>query len=136
MKRVHVLRIEGAAADFVPLARAARDAGLRLGWLELRSVEAPATLSAATRAGMLRAVAAGPRETVTVKQRRGGPVLADLLREHFRGCAAVLVDGDVAAPTLCRSRDGWAIVLPDRRLRHFATGELIGALRRPRPFSA
>jgi hypothetical protein len=83
---------------------------------------------------MLRAVAAGPRETVTVKQRRGSAVLRDLLREHFRGCAAVLIDGEVAAPILCRHQGGWSIVLPDRRRREYATDELVAALRRPRPF--
>jgi hypothetical protein len=188
MKLPHLLRVEAGAERFAPLIAAARDAGLRVGWLDLDSTAAaPPELEVAASLGVLRAVAAGPRRTIAVKPRRGTPVVKDLLREHFIGCGLVLVRGgegleaatlrpaamgaasravgaaasDVEADTRdvgaeagevgeeaselkqemgeagARAGAGegvWEIELPREAPRRYATGELVAALRRPRPF--
>jgi hypothetical protein len=46
---------------------------------------------------------------VAVKLLAGAPVLRDLLREHFRGCKAVLVRGEVEAEELRRVGGGWQV---------------------------
>jgi hypothetical protein len=100
----HVLRVEEDPQRFAPLLAAIAAAGLRAGWLELRQPEAAAaSLEAAAALGALRAVAAGGGRSVAVKPLRGEPVLRDLLREHFRGCALVLVRG---APRPALAQEG------------------------------
>src|SRR6185436_14218941 len=98
-KGPHLLRVELGPAAFLPLFAAARALELRLGWLELGGAVAPlpASLDAAASLGALRAVAVGEGKSVAVKPRRGAPVLKDLLREHFAGCALVLVEGEEGA---------------------------------------
>lgn len=54
---------------------------------------------AAAEVGALRAVAAGGAVSVALKRRRGAPVLRDLMREHFAGCAVVFVRGGDAGAT-------------------------------------
>jgi len=106
---------------------------VRVGWLELGNgdVEAPPELAAAGRRGVLRAASVGPHRAVVVKQRRGEPVLADVLREHFAGCTLVLVRGGVASPVLERADGGW-LVRDEGAARRLSTAELVGRLRRPR----
>jgi hypothetical protein len=98
MRGPHLLRVAAEPAAFAPLLAALAAAGLRAGWLELgppgalgASGALPASLEAAATLGMARAVAAGGGRSVAVKALRGAPVLRDLLREHFAGCAVVLV---------------------------------------------
>lgn len=99
MKTPHLARVEAPPEAFAPLVAAARALGLRAGWLDLGlEVEPGAPLAAAADLGVLRAVAVGTGctglgRTVAVKPLAGAPVLKDLLREHFLGCALVLVRG-------------------------------------------
>ena len=136
MKRPHLLRVDRDAAAFVPLIAACREAGLRVGWLEVgaAAIAAPADLEAAAGAGALRAVAAAPGRTLAVKALRGAPVVADLLREHFLGCRLVLVRGEGEAPFLEPDGGRWLLresaAEPPRRL---TTGELMSVLRQPPP---
>ncbi len=149
MKGPHLLRVELGPAAFLPLFAAARALGLRLGWLELDgAVEPlPASLDAAASLGALRAVAVGEGKTVAVKPRRGAPVLRDLLREHFSGCALVLVEAEEgAAPGLPLLGPGepaggeaeearWRIVLPPPGADLvLSSSALAAALRKPRPW--
>jgi hypothetical protein len=175
MKLPHLLRVEEGAEGFAALIAAARQEGLRIGWLDLSTpVAAPAELAPAAAAGALRAVAAPAGCNIVVKPRRGAPVLLDLLREYFLGCVLVLVrDGAAsipahlgsgapgseeaagiggaagsgaaesgeagsggAAPRLRPAADGWIVEPVDAAARHFATGELVSALRRPRPWDS
>ena len=143
MRRIHLLRVEAEPERFASLVAAARAAGLRLGWLEgTPPVPLPAGLVAAARAGVLRAVGVGEGMSAAVKPLAGPPVLADLLREHFRGCAAVLVRGGLApadAPRLAPADllgadpDRWRVTLAGVALTA-STAELLARLRRPRPW--
>jgi hypothetical protein len=125
----HLLRVEEGPERFAALLAALAAAGLRAGWLELRPPEpAAASLETAAALGARRAVAAGGGRSLALKRLRGEPVLRDLLREHFPGCALVLVRGaaapDAAAvataaavplasmPALFPAGDGWRIALP------------------------
>jgi hypothetical protein len=146
VKRIHLLRVEAPPEAFAPLISAARAAGLRLGWLASSAAASipppmplPAELRAAAAAGVLRAVAVGEGLAAVVKPLVGPPVLRDLMREHFRGCAAVLVGGPLAppdAPALAPApdgADGWRVALPGGE-RTFSTAGLVARLRRPRPW--
>ncbi|HTQ78972.1 MAG TPA: hypothetical protein VMM92_03165 [Thermoanaerobaculia bacterium] len=139
MKPPHLLQVEEGPERFAPVFAAAREAGLRLGWLELPDTPAaplPAPLESAAALGALRAVAVGGGRSVAVKPLLGPPVLGDLLREHFRGCAAVLYRGAVAVltPKLTLDDEGLRVVFPGGVARGYTLGELVAALRRPRPF--
>jgi hypothetical protein len=146
MRSPHLLRVEAGPEGFAPLLQALAAAGLRAGWLELRRPEpAAASLEAAAALGARRAVAAGGGRSVAVKPLRGEPVLRDLLREHFPGCALVLVslpEGAAAAaapleavPALFAEGEGWRVEPPGgvAAQRHDTAG-LVVALRRPRPW--
>ena len=137
MKSPHLLRVADPPEAFAPLIDAARALGLRAGWLDLGGAVAPlpAPLESAAALGVLRAVAVGEGRTVAVKPLRGATVLRDLLREHFRGCALVLVRGAVDAPLLEADGDGWRLSLPDSAVRRLSTAELAESLRKPHPFS-
>lgn len=140
MKTPHLLRVEQDAAEYSPLFAAARSLDLRIGWLELEASAPgplPPSLAAAAGEGALRAVAAGGGRTVAVKPIKGAPVLRDLLREHFRGCALVLVFGGGAAELPSLSREGEIYrVASGSRVRTYDAAHLAEALRRPRPFEA
>jgi hypothetical protein len=128
-----VLRVESAAADFRGLFEAAGAAGVRIGWLELSAPgPLPAGLAAAAGAGALRAVGVGSGTSAAVKALHGEAVLADLLREHFRGCAAVLVAGQVDAPLLEPGPDGWRMTPAGEAARRYDSASLLAALRAPR----
>ncbi len=134
MSAPHLLRVDAGPEPFAPLVEAARALGLRVGWLELAP---PPTVSGdletAAGLGTLRAVMAGGRRVVAVKPLKGDPVLEDLLREHFRGCALVLVRGEAAAPLLQAAGERWTVAVQGEAARAFATAELAEALRSPRP---
>ena len=132
MKAPHLLRVEDAPESFSELVEAARADGLRVGWLELAEVAPlPEVLAAAAGLGLLRAVSAGGGRTVAVKPLRGEPVLKDLLREHFLGCALVLVRGAVDAPLLRRNGEGWVIDAPETAGQPLTTAQLAAKLRSP-----
>lgn len=131
----HLLRVEAGAEHFAALVSAAREAGLRLGWLDLVAPpKPPPALEAAARLGVLRAVGVRGGRSVAVKPIRGAPVLRDLLREHFAGCAAVLVRGEVEAPLLRPVGERWRVEPSAGGEAGYTTDELLALLRRPRPF--
>lgn len=72
---------------------------------------------------------------MVVKPLKGEPVLKDLLREHFRGCVLVLIQGEAAAPLLQPQADAesWTVTVSGEAARAFTSGELAEALRSPRP---
>lgn len=143
MRSPHLLRVEEGPERFAALLAAIAGAGLRAGWLELRQPEpAAADLETAMALGARRAVSAGGGRSVAWKPLRGEPVLKDLLREHFLGCALVLVrcGGSAAVPlaevpALSPAGDGWRIARgDDAAVQHFETADVVAALRQPRPW--
>ena len=136
MKAPHLLRVEEGPEEFSPLVEAARADGLRVGWLELAgTAPLPEVLAAAAGLGVLRAVSVGGGRTVAVKPLRGEPVLKDLLREHFLGCALVLVRGAADAPRLRRDGEGWVIDAPEKAGQPLTTEQLAAKLRSPLPLA-
>jgi hypothetical protein len=137
VKVPHLLRVTDPPEVFAPLIEAARALGLRIGWLDLGGAVSPLPepLASAAALGVLRAVAVGEGRTVAVKPLRGGTVLKDLLREHFRGCVLVLVRGEVEAPVLAADGEAWRLSLPENASRRRSTVELAESLRKPHPFS-
>jgi hypothetical protein len=113
---------------------AARAEGLRVGWLDLDGEVGPVpdVLESAAGLGVLRAVSVGAGRAVSVKPMRGTPVLRDVLREHFRGCALVLVRGEVDAPALRSDGEGWMMDMPGFAGQPFTTAELVSAFRSPK----
>jgi hypothetical protein len=145
LKAPHLLRVAEGPESFAALIAAITAAGLRAGWLELRQPEpAAASLEAAAALGARRAVAAGGGRSLAWKSLRGEPVLRDLLREHFLGCVLVLVSGAgtaavplAAIPALSPAGDGWRVApTGDAAAQHYQTSELVGALRRSRPWGS
>lgn len=135
MRSPHLLRAAGGPAAFAPLIAAARAAGLRVGWLQLAPPgPAPPALDEAAAAGVLRAVGVGEGRSVAVKPLAGPAVLRDLVREHFRGCALLLVDGPVEAPVLAPVADAWRLETAGAPPRLLTTDGLLARLRRPRPW--
>ena len=138
MRAPHLLRVSEPPERFAALIEAARAEGLRVGWLELDGAVDPAVpdvLESAAGLGALRAVSVGAGRTVSVKPMRGAPVLRDVLREHFRGCALVLVRGEVDAPAL--RPEGVAWMMDVRGFeglagQAFSTAELMSAFRSPK----
>ncbi|MFL6234954.1 MAG: hypothetical protein ACJ76N_17605 [Thermoanaerobaculia bacterium] len=137
MKSPHLLRVEETPERFAPLVEAVRALGLRVGWLELGGAAhpLPPVLAAAAGLGVLRAVEVGEGRTVAVKPLRGAPVLKDLLREHFRGCALVLVRGEIEAPSLRIEDEGWIVAPPGAASRSYTPEKLAEALRKPNPWN-
>lgn len=140
MKKPHLLRVTAGPPVFAPLVAAARAAGSRVGWLErtpptpVPPTSAPSSLEEAAASGVLRAVGVWEGRSVAVKPLAGPPVLGDLLREHFLGCALVLVRGEVEAPLLTPDGDAWRLEPPGEPPRRLTTPELLARLRRPRPW--
>ncbi len=133
MKLPVLLAVDAPAEVFAELFRAARAGGLRCGWLELQAPSmVPPELEEAAAEGVLRAVAVGAGRSVAVKPLAGAPVLRDLLREHFLGCAIVLVRGTEGFPRLSAAGDGWRLRAAERSERDLATTALVEELRRPR----
>lgn len=136
MKSPHLLRVDDPPERFAPLVEAARALGLRIGWLELggKAHPVPPVLEVAAGLGVLRAVEVGEGRTVAVKPLRGAPVLKDLLREHFRGCALVLVRGEIEAPSLRIEEEGWIVTPPGVASRRYSVEDLAAELRKPHPW--
>lgn len=136
MKAPHLLCVEEGPESFAPLVAAARAEGLRIGWLELsEALPLPETLQAAAGQGVLRAVSVGGGRTVAVKPLRGAPVMKDILREHFLGCALVLVRGEVEAPRLRADGEGWRMEAPGEAAQALTTEQLLGKVRSPLPLA-
>lgn len=137
MRAPHLLRAVGPSETFVPLLAAAKAAGRRIGWLELaRPLLATGSLEGAAAAGAMRAVAVGEGRSVAIKSMAGAPVLKDLLREHFLGCAAVLVvTASTALPegtaALELAPEGWRLTTP-AGAEALTTERLLDHLRKPR----
>jgi hypothetical protein len=139
MRSPHLLRVEEDPSRFAPLIDAARALDLRIGWLELeaRPSPIPESLASAAGLGVLRGVMAGEGRTVAVKPLRGRPVVRDLLREHFQGCALVLVrGGEVEAPSLRVEADQWIVAPPGSASRRYTSAGLAAALRKPAPWDS
>ncbi len=134
MKTPHILRVSRGPDSFSGLFRSLDEEGLRYGWLEYSEVEAPPSLAAAAAHGALRAVSVGEAGSVVVKPRRGAAVLKDLLREHFRGCALVLLRGSVAAPELIEADQTCRLCFSDGTSRTLSTESFVSALRRVSPW--
>jgi hypothetical protein len=141
--KASLLVVEEGASRFAPLFAAARQAGLRMGWLELATVlEPPPALANAAGLGATRAVMVAERATLSLKTRHGHAVLRDVVREHFAGCALVLVFGASGeANELPRLRvsmgepGAWEVAAPGVAAQRYGTEDLLAALRRPRPWS-
>lgn len=133
MKLPALFAVDAPADVFAELFRAAKSAGLRCGWLELQSPSVvPPELEEAAAEGALRAVAVGGGRSVAVKPLAGPAVLRDLLREHFLGCAFVLVRGSEGFPRLAAAGDGWRLRSGLKSDRELSTGDLLAELRRPK----
>jgi len=145
MSEPHLLSVDEGPEAFAALVAALAAAGMRAGWLDLgdsgslaAASPLPPDLETAAAAGVLRAVAAGGGRSVAVKPLKGAPVLGDLLREHFRGCALVLVRGEATGPEIPRlapAVGAWTVTPPGGAARVYAPAELVAELRRPRPWS-
>ena len=136
MKAPHLLRVEDPPESFASLVEAARADGLRIGWLELsETAPLPDVLASAAGLGVLRAVSVGGGRTVAVKPLRGEPVFKDLIREHFLGCALVLVRGAVDAPHLRRDGESWVIDAPETAGQPLTTAQLAAKVRSPLPLT-
>jgi hypothetical protein len=135
VKTPYLLRVDDSPETFRPLIEEARSQGMRFGWLDLGAPPAPVpeTLGAAADLGVLRAVSVGEGRAVAVKPLRGAPVLKDLLREYFQGCALVFVRGALDAPALAPDGDGWRISPPGLASRRSSTEDFVASLRKPNP---
>lgn len=146
MKRIHLLAHDGPPDALAPLLEAAGREGLRVGWLDLRDVGSsaaapPPELETALAGGAFRAVAVGSGRVVAAKAPAGPPVLRDLLREHFLGCALVVVrPGEGVAPELAdvprleAGAGGYRVAPPGGTPREITAEALAARLRKPRPF--
>ncbi len=134
MRSPHLLRFDGEPQALAPLVEAARKLDLRVGWLDLGTPpEIHGPLAEAADLGVLRAVAVGSGRAVAIKTLRGAPVLADLLREHFRGCALVILRGATDLPELAHgdAGDEW-LVRTGAGERATTTERLVASLRSPK----
>jgi hypothetical protein len=133
VKAPALVAVESGPEAFAPLFVAARAARVHLGWLDLAApAPLPDDLESAAASGALRAVGAGGGRVVVVKPIVGPPVTRDLLREHFLGCAAVLVRGSAGWPRLEPAPGGFRLRFTERRWREFDAEALLRELARPR----
>ena len=131
----HLLSVSESPGAFAELFAAAKEAKLRIGWLEFAPpAPLPSSLEEAASLGALRAVAVGDRWSVAIKRLSGESVREDLLREHFRGCALVLVRGGSDVPDLTAFEKGWRVRMPSGAAIDLETTALLARLRRPRPW--
>ncbi len=149
MKRAHLLRYDGEADRLAPLFEAARAEGLRIGWLsgarlagDSAGEATPPSLKAPSDAGAFRAVELSEGRSVAVKRVAGPPVLRDVVREHFLGCALVVVapgapfEAELAGEPTIEPADGsYRVTVPGEAGRLFDPPALAVRLRRPRPWS-
>jgi len=134
VKRQELLGVDEPASAFGALAKAASLAGVRIGWLDLAGPPQPLpSLAEAATSGFRVAVEAGPEFSLTVRRRRGAPVLRDVLRQNFAGCRMVLVRGMGAGPKLAAAPEGWSLK-GESRVIHLDTSTFLDRLARHRPF--
>ncbi|MGE0640297.1 MAG: hypothetical protein AB7G12_14510 [Thermoanaerobaculia bacterium] len=132
MKNPVLVGVQGDAATFEALFRAAAGRDLRVGWLDLEEeCPVPAPLAAAAELGAYRSVAAAGRATVATKSRKGPAVLRDLVREHFLGADLVLVRGLDLFPRLAWVAGSWELSESASAKRRLDLGQLLARLRRP-----
>jgi hypothetical protein len=132
VKSPALVAVDAAPESFAALFAAAAELGVRIGWLELAAPDAaPASLERAAGLGALRAVAAGGGRALALKPLRGEPVLRDLLREHFLGCAVVLVRGSAGYPRLAPSGERLRLELAPDRARELDPPAALALLARP-----
>jgi hypothetical protein len=133
MKTPALVAVTEPPEAFAALFAAARASGERIGWLDLAPPSGiPAELERAAALGAARAVAAGGDRALAVKPLRGAPVLRDLLREHFAGCAIVLVRGTDGHPRLRATGAGFRLESAEGRVRELDADATLAELRRPR----
>lgn len=141
----HLLRTEADPAALAPLVRAVESDPTppnRVGWL-VWTPEVPATtrsrpedLAAAADAGLHGAVRVDATGSVSLRPRKGPPVLADVLRVQFPGCRLVLVRGDVDAPEILPAGNDRYEIRHDGDRHELDAEALADRLRRPRPFAS
>jgi hypothetical protein len=125
--------------EFAPLFAAVRQAGLKAGFLEWRPDQAAAPFDPADpltqAAGLeaLRAVRVDAGPTRVLKPHRGKLVLQDVLAEHFRGAALVLIAGAVDAPLLKPFGESFQVEKAGATFTLTCTA-LVALLHKPRPF--
>ena len=136
MRHVHHLQVDGEVEEYLELIEALRAGGIRVGWLDLRGADVPASLKPACRAGVLRAVAVDDDVTVSAKPRQGNAVMKDLQREYFLGCAVVLVRGSEDLSRLVAADGRWRLESPGAPTRTLDTAQLVKILRRPQPLGS
>jgi len=135
LKAPAVLAVDREPEAFADLFDAAREAGVRVGWLDLSEERArpiPAELERAAELGAMRSVHAGGGRVVTVKRIAGPTVLRDLVREHFLGCGLLLVRGLDGWPRLEATETAFELRTAPGRYRRLAARELVAELGRPR----
>ncbi|MDA8018566.1 MAG: hypothetical protein MPN21_14090 [Thermoanaerobaculia bacterium] len=140
MKRIHLLRIEPGMDPSLwePLLAAVHSDGGRAGRLRWHPGRPSEDEALALASGFLRSVEVATNGALVRKPRTGPPVLTDILREHFRGCRVVLVEGEAseglaAIPRLEPTANGFRLDLDGAQLALSAI-ELANRLRRPRLF--
>lgn len=132
MKVPALVAVEQAPEAFAALFAAAKAKGVRVGWLDLAATpEPPAALADAANAGAAKAVSSTAGQVLVLKPTKGAAVLRDLLREHFLGCAIVLVRGHAGRPRLEIDADGARLELAPERSRRLPIEELLRELLRP-----
>ena len=133
MKSPALVSVDAPPEAFAELFAAARERGVRIGWLELAPAAAvPADLERAAAEGAQRAVAVGGGRAVVVKPMRGEPVLRDLLREHFLGCALVLARGVEGRPRLVPGAAGYRLEAGGSGGPDLSADAMLAELARPR----
>ena len=133
MKAPAVVAVEGAPEAFEALVRAAAERGARVGWLDWDAASAPPEqLAGAAGAGVAKAVAVSAGGSISWKARKGPPVLRDVLREQFLGCAIVLARGLEGAPRLIADGPTYRLEATGAAPRTLAAAEAAAELLRPR----
>lgn len=128
MKRIHCLRYGGESEVLGDLIAAADSRGLRVGYLDLDSME-PAKLYEACEPLGAKTVWVGESANLIFKRRRGPGVIKDLLREYFRGFDLVLVKGEVEFPILSAVDGEWRLTFSEKQKR-LTTSRLLDRLAR------
>ncbi len=121
MKKPHLLKVDDPIGRFAPLFERADERAMRLGWLELDE-PALSGLELGGEGDPFKQVVVGRRRTLAVKRRRGDARLDDLIREHFLGCALLLLRvgaggqdlDEVDAPELRPTAAGWRVSRGER----------------------
>lgn len=143
-KNLHLLRALSPPAAYAALIGEARRRGERIGWLEWHPEQPPEPCETgpceeAAELGVLRAVSVRDGQLRAIKPMLGPPVLRDVVREHFRGCLAVLVSshGNLKKEIPTVEAEGRQLIVRlAERAWTLAPEQLCDRLRRPAPFDA